>query len=217
MKLRFALFFIALQLINTPATAQLDSKSAENPAVEVQRDRIGTQRAEAEGLFTREKAACYQRFAVNDCIREADTRRRGVLADLRRQEVSINDSERKRKGAEQVQQTEVKSGAGKQQEQADKRANALQAEQDRQDNAAQKQQVRKDKQGAEPGKQAETVAKNADAKAKTVARAQKTLEAAERSKAQAAKLKDAAQKRADAAQRLREKNKPPSAPLPARP
>lgn len=107
---------------------------------DAERLRITSERAALEESFGREDTACYQKFLVNNCLGEVKIRRRDALADLRRQEISINDQERKARAAEQIQKTEDKASPAKQQEEADKRAQALRdfdarVERDRQKNA----------------------------------------------------------------------------------
>lgn len=92
---------------------------------DAERLRISTERITLEAGFSREDTACYQKFLVNRCLDEVKIRRSEALADLRRQEISINDQERKARGAEQIQKTEDKASTEKQQQEADKRAEAL--------------------------------------------------------------------------------------------
>ena len=75
-------------------------------AVQAEQQRIATERQQIEQRFNQEEAACFQKFAVNDCRNESRARRRAELADLRRQEILLNDAERKRKGALQLQRME---------------------------------------------------------------------------------------------------------------
>ncbi len=108
---------------------------------DAERLRITNERAALEEGFGREDTACYQKFLVNNCLGEVKIRRRDALADLRRQEISINDQERKARAAEQIQKTEDKASPARQQEEADKRAQALRdfdarVERDRQKNVA---------------------------------------------------------------------------------
>ncbi len=90
-----------------------------------ERERINTERAHLDAGFTAEDIACYQKFLTNQCLAEVKVRRDPVMADFRRQEISLDQQERKEKGAEQMRKTEEKSSAEKQQEAADKRATAL--------------------------------------------------------------------------------------------
>lgn len=66
----------------------------------VERARLSRERARIEAEYQSQERACYARFAVSDCVGKANARRRQGLADLRRQEVALNDMERKRKAME---------------------------------------------------------------------------------------------------------------------
>ena len=68
--------------------------------------RIRAERQQIEQRFADEEVACFKKFAVNDCRDASRARRRAEMADLRRQEIALNDAERKRKGAEQLQRME---------------------------------------------------------------------------------------------------------------
>ncbi len=73
---------------------------------QAEHQRIAAERTQIAQRFAQEEAACYQKFAVNDCLNASRTQRRTGLADLRRQEILLNDTERKRKGAQQMQRME---------------------------------------------------------------------------------------------------------------
>ena len=90
----------AMALAQTDATA--DTEQAE-------RNRIQSERAQVQQRFDQEEAHCYQKFAVNDCRDANRAQRRDQMADLRRQEILLNDAARKRKGAEQLQRMEQKA------------------------------------------------------------------------------------------------------------
>jgi colicin import membrane protein len=92
---------------------------------DAERLRIITERAKLEAAFALEDTACYKRFLVNNCLDEVKVRRRDALADLRRQEIVLNDEARKARAAEQILKIESKSAPEKLQEEADKRAQAL--------------------------------------------------------------------------------------------
>ena len=64
---------------------------------DAERLRISKERAVLEAGFHRKDAACYQKFMVNNCLDEVKIRRQEALTDLRRQEISIDDQERKAK------------------------------------------------------------------------------------------------------------------------
>ena len=82
------------------AAAQLDSQ---------ERERIRQTRAREQAQFTAQEAQCYARFAVNDCLADVRGRRREVLGDLRRQEVSLNDAQRKRRASQQILRSDARA------------------------------------------------------------------------------------------------------------
>lgn len=73
------------------------------------RVRIADERKKVQERHAAEEKACYARFAVNDCLDDARARRREVLAELRRQEVALNDRERQSKGAARLRALEEKA------------------------------------------------------------------------------------------------------------
>ena len=92
---------------------------------DAERARIGADRNTLEIDFGKESATCHKTFFVNGCLDEVSARRRDALADLRRQEVFLNEQERKLKGAEKVQKTGEKLGSERLFEENEKRAAAL--------------------------------------------------------------------------------------------
>lgn len=71
-----------------------------------ERARIAAERAETNRVHDAQAAQCYAQFAVNTCLEQARNQRRDRLADLRRQEVALNDAERKRASADAVRRVE---------------------------------------------------------------------------------------------------------------
>jgi len=96
-------FFLAAGLA-LPAAAQ--NQQAEEAA---ERARIASERTRIEAEFEQANKACYQKFAVNDCIADAKARRRELLAELRRQELVLNDADRRRRSAERLDEIEKKT------------------------------------------------------------------------------------------------------------
>ena len=92
---------------------------------DAERMRISTERSRLEAAFAIEDTACYKRFLVNNCVDEVKVRRRDALADLRRQEIVLNDEARKINAAEQLQKIEDKSSPEKLKQEADERAQAV--------------------------------------------------------------------------------------------
>ena len=90
-----------------PLAAQ-ETKTAAQQEAEWQRSRIATERASEEVRYQQQRAACYQRFAVNDCLNKARVDRRPVMEELRRQEIILNDEARRRLASEQIQAVEEK-------------------------------------------------------------------------------------------------------------
>ena len=110
------------------------------PATEVaaERSRISAERQHAEDRFAAEQRACRARFVVNNCLDEARARRRAALADLRRQETSISDAERRRKAAERVQGHDDRMSPERQLQDSEQRARSAAEQRDRQAAAARK-------------------------------------------------------------------------------
>lgn len=100
MKLPALLFF--LSLVALPVVAQTDAERELALHEAEQRVRIAQSRAAYQAQFRDREAACYQRFAVNDCLAESRRAEREILSDLRRQEIVINDEQRRRRGAAQL-------------------------------------------------------------------------------------------------------------------
>ncbi len=223
MKIKLAIIFIALKCLLTLAHGQNAPELAQKElaptaaAQQAGRERIGSERAAVDAAFKKQEAACYQVFAVNDCLAQATARKRETLADLRRQEISLNDAERKRKGANQVQKTETKSSAESQQEAADKRADALQKQQQRVDQSVDKQQRSAERRALEASKRAEQAQRAKSVAEKDAARRKRASEAGLNKKSMDVKQQQAQEHRAGLVKRLAEKEKPPAAPLPVPP
>lgn len=122
-----------------PAPAAVDASPA---AIARERSRIEAERRREDARFAAEEAACHQRFAVNDCLREVRVRRRAVFEDLRRQEIALNDAERRDRGAEQLRRTEDRMAPRAQQEEADRREAARREQRERDERAAAKRAER---------------------------------------------------------------------------
>lgn len=78
-------------------------------SVGLERSRIDAQRRQALVAFVAEEHACQSRFAVSACVRDLGLRRNALLAELKRQEASLNDAERLKRGADQIKRAEEKS------------------------------------------------------------------------------------------------------------
>ncbi|UUZ76230.1 hypothetical protein LP414_33800 [Polaromonas sp. P1(28)-13] len=182
--------------------------------MDVERARISADRARLEAGFLAEDAACYKRFAVNSCLGEVNARRREAMADLRRQEISLNDEERKIKGAEQIRKTEEKSSPEKLQEAADRRAQALKDHQSRLDRDKKAQEDRATAKSSEKANSEASADKLKSKQAKTQARQGMQNAAAEEAKKFNDRQKEAQERRAQHDRERLKQTKPPAKSLP---
>lgn len=83
-----------------PTPAALDA--------DIERQRMGQERAGHEARYLQTERVCYSRFAVSDCLRDARKTRRLALDELRRQELVLNDLERKNKAIAALKRIEDK-------------------------------------------------------------------------------------------------------------
>lgn len=192
--------------LTSSATAQVVRDS--------ERDRINTERARLEAGFTAEEIACYKKFLSNKCLAEVKVRRDAVRADFRRQEIYMDQQERKEKGAEQIRKTEEKSSAEKQQEAADKRATALK------DNEA--RLARENQKVADRANTQSNAKSNVNATANRLKNSQQKLDGRKSKQAAAAeevqkfneRLEKAKERQARYERDLANQTKPPGNPLP---
>ena len=209
MRLFTALIFFAA--LCSGAAAQ----TAALPATpDAERTRIAAERALMESGFLTEDAACYERFFVNSCLDEVNTRRREALAALRTQEVVLNEQERKLRGAEQIRRIEEKALAESHQLEADRRARAVSSDKSRLNEQKEKQQSRTKAQAAE---QANTEARaerlRANQQKKQTRSDRQAAEAAETARYDA-RQKEAEDRRAQNAREQLQRAKPAAKPLP---
>jgi hypothetical protein len=101
--------------------------------------RIEATRASESAALDAEESACYQRFAVSGCLKGVQSRRRAMLAGLRRQEAVLHEREFAERAAEQRARNLQKIAERKQQEEGQRSGDA-EAEQ------REKLQAQKDKQ-----------------------------------------------------------------------
>ena len=73
------------------------------------RMRIQNARRQVQAEAEQANAACYQKFAVTDCLRDVRAKNRLTLDALRRQEVSLNALERQARAIEALKKIEEKS------------------------------------------------------------------------------------------------------------
>jgi hypothetical protein len=171
--------------------------------------RIEATRARETAVYDAEEAACYQRFAVSGCVKDVQSQRRAMLANLRRQEATLHEQQFARQGAEQLRLGAQKA-TQRQQQKAD-----LQAE-DATAAAANRLQAQKYKRADHAAKAPAAGASASASSAAGAAPAAAGISAAgQASKREsfARKQADAQKKREDIAKRLAGKGKS-AAPLP---
>lgn len=71
-----------------------------------ERERIRRERGAIEDTLQRTQASCYQRFAVEDCLRAARRQARKEQAVLRQQESAMDDRERRERAAQRLESIE---------------------------------------------------------------------------------------------------------------
>jgi colicin import membrane protein len=218
MKKTTLLFLLLTCCLLAPAQPVASVATASDDTAQVvrdgERDRINTERARLDAGFTAEDIACYKKFLTNKCLDEVKIRRDAVMADFRRQEISLDQQERKEKGAEQIRKTEEKSSAEKQQEAADKRATALKDNEARLEREKQKVADRATMQSNEKSSADAAANRLKDSQQKAGSRKSKQTASAEEVRKFNERLEKAKERQARYERDLANQTKPPANPLP---
>jgi hypothetical protein len=193
----------AVESAPSPATAAAAPASALPPRLaggldlRAERTRIDSERSAARARQAEEEADCQKRFAVTDCMNRTRRKWQPVLAEIKRQEIALNEVERKQRAAEQQRRLDDKVSPEAQEAAAQRRAQALADHEARQLRAAEKAsgptpagkprdpQVGGDRSG--PGLTAEQAQANAQAHARRVQEAQERKAQAQKRQAERAK------------------------------
>jgi hypothetical protein len=104
--------------------------------LDTERSRIAAERAALERRALQERTACYQKFAVEDCLSESRARQRVTLDQLRRDEARINDITRRERGGKALERLDQKNAPERARDDAAKREQAQQSQQGREERAA---------------------------------------------------------------------------------
>jgi hypothetical protein len=83
---------LAASQVSVPPSLAMDAQA--------ERQRIAQERAAQNEVFLKAERECYSRFAVSDCLRAARKNRRLAMDELRRQELVLNDLDRKTRALE---------------------------------------------------------------------------------------------------------------------
>jgi len=183
-------------------------------SIDAQRKQIGMERSKLEAGFVAEEAVCHEKFLVNACLDKVHSRRRQSMAELRQQEILLNDQERQLKGAEQVRKTEEKSSPERLQQGAEQRAKALDDYQARLAREKEKQQGRSEVEGNEGAAREVNAEKLLANQKKNQARVEVEAKAAEDAKKFAERQQKAQRRRAQHEAEQLKRSKPPAKPLP---
>lgn len=124
--------------VSAASAASSPTRWVDGLDLDAERARVSKERAAAQARQAEEEAVCRKSFAVTDCLDRTRRRWQPVLADLRRQEVAINDADRQQRSAEQQRKIDEKNSPQAQEEAAQRRAQALADHQERQSRAAAK-------------------------------------------------------------------------------
>jgi hypothetical protein len=98
------------------AAAQVPEQPTQAPDPQSERQRIAQERTDHEAIYLEAERECYSRFAVSDCLRTARKDRRLAMDELRRQELVLNDMERKTKALEALKRIEANLAQQQQQQ-----------------------------------------------------------------------------------------------------
>jgi len=90
-------------------TSAQDDAAQGLASVSAERARIESIRQQQTTVLDADERACQSRFAVTDCVNGVSARRREMLSELRRQEASLHDMERRQRGADQLKLSEEKA------------------------------------------------------------------------------------------------------------
>ena len=200
----------AVVLVLSPLGAWAQEEATDKAAAQArtaERARINEARSVLQTETQARERACYQQFSVNACLSEARAKRRAALAELQRQEIVLNDQERKERAAKALagQAEREATHAEKAQEAAAKPAHVPQAKAPMPAASA-----------AEQAQRAQTAAERraAETARKQVQHAGKVADEAENTRRFEAKQSQAQKRREDRARREAQATKPAAAPLP---
>jgi colicin import membrane protein len=227
-QLLLTIFLIALCAYSMPAIAQNTSQKAEEMAEQnAERARILRERKELTQNLEKDRQACYQKLAVTPCLNEARDAHNEKMRDLKRQEVALNNAQRKRAAADRLQAIDERNSPEAQQKIAEQRGRALEAAERREASQKLRESSRAAKQAAaankpntsEPadGASTSTPKPQGNPRMQPKVKQAQTPDAAqiEHNRQQAAQReKDLAERRAKAQEREANRKKPAAKPLP---
>ncbi len=109
------LLTLVMSLFGLQARAQSAESVDDVPArIAAAREALNTQRQAIEAQHEARQRDCWQRFAVNDCLREARRSRHAALDPLRPKELELNAQEREWRTRQRDERLGAKQSAGQQ-------------------------------------------------------------------------------------------------------
>ncbi len=78
-----------------------EAQTADGAPFLLEQQRIDLQKQQAENAFDVLEQGCVGRFAENDCLKEVKRRRISRMAEIKREQVLLNNAQRKQRGKEQ--------------------------------------------------------------------------------------------------------------------
>lgn len=193
---------------------------AEMPPLDEQareRTRIAAERSQLLLRHTAEEAACEAKFFVNACLNDIRPGQREALADLRRQEILLDDAQRKRKAAEQLEKIEEKGSEQRKLEAAERAQENLRQGAAGASAAQERAQGQSEKATQANERRNATLANEARKAAKVPERAAAQVEADKRAAELRLRQKEAATRKAERQRQIREAPATDRQPLPVRP
>lgn len=166
--------------------------------------RIDRERASAQARQAEEEAECRRRFVVTSCLDNTRRKWQPVLAELKRQEIALNDADRKQRAADQQRRLDEKVSPQAQEEAAQRRAQALADHEARQSRASEKAG------GPAPAGKPRDPTSATDRGGADLTREQADANA----QAHARRVQEAQERKERARERQAERSKPPASSLP---
>ncbi len=205
------------RVVTVPAKASAETDAQLDARAQSERERIAKEREAIEARYAQDRAACYSRFAVNDCLTDRRRERRVQVEELGRQEAAINDAERRRKGDAALKRLESLNAKHTGDDAEAARAKALQSQQDRDQRAAEQAAQRQQREATAAANRREFEQKQRANAAENAQREERrTQDATERAQYDA-KVEAARKARAELDERNAKRTKPRAAPLPPPP
>jgi hypothetical protein len=106
MKNRILTFLVLCFVWNAQAQLKVPISEAQAQAEQM---RISREREELGLQYATQEAECYNRFAVNDCLREVRAHKRVSMEMLRHQEINLNDAKRRTTELDRTRQVQEKT------------------------------------------------------------------------------------------------------------